>query len=284
MTHLIIGATGLQGGAVAREMLRRGQPIRILTRQGTSPKARAFADRGAEVAEGDLSRPETLAPAFEGISGVFSVQDFYAPDVGLVGELEQGRAVIAAAKAAGVRHIVQSTMGDGNSPGGPAHFVSKALLEGDIRRSGLEWTLLGTVWFMDNLRNPTMKPSLIFPILAGSLRHDTKFPMLAVADLAWMAAEALTDPNAWARRKINLAGDALTVGEMKQVYQDVRGLRPKGWRMPAALFRRLAPEFADQLAWHNEVNFAFGPEEFRRLRPEAIRFRDFLSEHGIAGL
>ena len=284
MTYLIIGATGLQGGAVAREMLRRGQPVRILTRRAASAQARALADLGVEVAEGDLSRPETLARAFQGISGVFSVQDFYAPGVGLIGELEQGRAVVAAAKAAGVRHLVQSTMGDGERPGGPAHFVSKALLERDIRRSGLAWTLLGTVWFMDNLNNPKMKPGLIFPILAGSLKPDTTFPMLAVTDLAWMAAEALTAPSKWGGKKINLAGDALTVHEMKKVYRDVTGRRPKGWRMPAALFRRLAPEFAAQLDWHNRVNFAFGPEEFRRLRPDAIRFRDFLHDNHIEGM
>ena len=129
MTFLILGATGLQGGAVAREMLERDQAIRILTRQASSPTAKALARIGAEVVEGDLSKPETLPPAFEGVTGVFSVQDFYAPGVGLVGELEQGRAVLAAAKAAGVRHIVQSSMGDGKAPGGPEHFISKALLE-----------------------------------------------------------------------------------------------------------------------------------------------------------
>lgn len=99
---------------------------------------------GAKVVEGDLSEPETLPAAFEGISGVFSVQDFYASGVGLVGEFEQGGAVLSAARAAGVRQIVQSTMGDGHTPGGPEQFVSKALLERGIKRSGVDWTLLGT--------------------------------------------------------------------------------------------------------------------------------------------
>ena len=66
MTYLILGATGLQGGAVARELLMRGQTIRGLARRAASSKARVLAEQGAEVVEGDLSRPETLAPASEG--------------------------------------------------------------------------------------------------------------------------------------------------------------------------------------------------------------------------
>ncbi|RED10589.1 uncharacterized protein YbjT (DUF2867 family), partial [Pontivivens insulae] len=267
MTFLILGATGLQGGAVAREMLKRGQSIRVLTRRASSPKAKALANKGAEIVEGDLSKLETLPPVFEGVTGVFSVQDFYAPGVGLVGELEQGRAVLAAAKAAGVRHIVQSSMGEGNAPGGPEHFISKALLEREIKRSGIDWTLLGTVWFMDNLLNPEMKPALMFPVLSGSLDRKTSFQMLAIEDLGWVAAEALVDPDTLAGRKINLAGDVMTVAQMKETYQAVTAKRPKGWRLPRALFRRLVPEFAEQLAWHNRVNFAFGSEELRKIKP-----------------
>lgn len=146
----------------------------------------------------------------------------------------------------------------------------------DIKRSNLDWTLLGTVWFMDNLLNPSMKPHLMFPVLAGSLKADTKFQMLAIEDLGWMAAEALTKPDSFAGRKINLAGDVMTVGEMKQTYHAVTGKRPKGWWLPAALFRRLVPEFAQQLDWHNRVNFAFGSDPFHALKPDAITFHDFV--------
>ncbi len=115
MTFLVLGATGQQGGAVARALLRRGQTVRALTRKTDSSAARTLAGLGATVVAGDLDRPETLPPAFAGVRGVFSVQDFYSPGVGLAGELRQGRSVIAAARNAGVRHIVQSTMGDGRT-------------------------------------------------------------------------------------------------------------------------------------------------------------------------
>lgn len=284
MTFLVIGATGLQGGAVARALLSQGQSVRALTRKTESAAACALAELGVDVVAGDLDRPETLAPAFAGVQGLFSVQDFYAPGVGLAGEIRQGRAVIAAAKAAGARKLVQSTMGEGLAPGGPAHFLSKAVLERDIRASGLEWTLLGTVWFMDNLVNPAMQPHLTFPVLSGSLKRDTRFQMLAVADLARIAAEALIRPDTWAGRKLNLAGDTMTVGAMKVAYREVTGRAPRSWSLPASLFRRLAPEFAAQLRWHNEVGFAFDQAELRTILPDSLDFRGFLRECGVTGL
>jgi uncharacterized protein YbjT (DUF2867 family) len=278
MSYLVLGATGLQGGSVAQHLLSRGEKVRALTRNPGSAPARALAAQGVEVVAGDLTSPSSLSRPFSGIRSVFSVQDFYAPGVGMIGEIAQGRAVIAAAKAAGVEHVVQSTMGDRESPQGPDHFLSKAVIERELKQSGLRWTMLGTVWFLDNLRNPAMKPGLTFPILAGSLRADVRFPMLAVDDLGWVAAEALTNPQRWQNTKINLAGDALTVDEMKATYQQITGRKPKSWRIPAFVMRRIAPEFSQQLAWHNHVNFSFGSEALRRVRPTASNLATFLRQ------
>ena len=284
MTVAVLGATGGQGGAVVRALLSRGEAVRVLTRRPESAAALALARKGVEVVPADLDHPDSLPPALRGCSSVFSVQDFYAPGVGLAGEIRQGRALIAAARSAGAPHIVQSTMGDGRTPGGPAHFLSKAVLERDLRKSGLGWTFLGTVWFLDNLLKPAMHPSLIFPVLSGSLEPSTPFQMLALDDLGWVAAEVLGNPDAWVGRKINLAGDVLTVDQMKHAYRRTTGRRPKLWSLPASLFRRMAPEFAAQLKWHNETGFAFDAEVLRRLKPDAQTFSGFIEQAGIRTL
>ncbi|WP_219928822.1 hypothetical protein, partial [Pontivivens insulae] len=59
---------------------------------------------------------------------------------------------------------------------------------------------------------------------------------------------------------------------------------PKGWRLPRALFRRLVPEFAEQLAWHNRVNFAFGSEELRKIKPDALGLAEFLRKNPVASM
>ncbi len=71
---------------------------------------------------------------------------------------------------------------------------------------------------------------------------------------------------------------------MKETYRVTTGRRPKSWRIPKALFRRLVPEFAEQLGWHNRVNFAFGSEELRKVKPDALSLREFFEQQLIASM
>src|SRR5476651_735712 len=95
----VIGATGQQGGAVVRALQAQGQfRVRALTRNPA--KHRGLAD---EVFEADLSRPESLKPAFQGAHGVFVVTSFWEAGAN---ELEQATAAVRAAKGAGVKHFI----------------------------------------------------------------------------------------------------------------------------------------------------------------------------------
>ena len=101
----VIGATGHQGGSVARALRARGEfRLRALTRN--PEKYREPAD---EVVEADLHRPETLKAAFKGAHGVFLVTNFWEAGTD---ELAQATAAIRAAKDAGVQHLIWSTLPD----------------------------------------------------------------------------------------------------------------------------------------------------------------------------
>jgi uncharacterized protein YbjT (DUF2867 family) len=101
----VIGATGQQGGAVVRALQASGQfKVRALSRN--PDKHRDLAD---EVVEADLNRPETLNAAFEGAHGVFLVTNFWEQGTD---ELKQVTAAVRAAKDAGVKHFVWSTLPD----------------------------------------------------------------------------------------------------------------------------------------------------------------------------
>jgi uncharacterized protein YbjT (DUF2867 family) len=110
----VIGATGAQGGGLVRAI--QGDPAgefraRAITRNPDSDKARALAELGAEVVAGDVDDPESLKRAFEGAYGAYCVTFFwehFSPEK----EMAQVRSMAEAAKAAGVQHVVWSTLED----------------------------------------------------------------------------------------------------------------------------------------------------------------------------
>ena len=106
---LVSGATGQQGGAVARRLLERGIGVRALTRGPEKPEARELADLGAEVASGDLGNRSSIERVLDGVHGVFSVQQVW--ETGVEGEVRQGVMLADAAKGAGVDHYVYSSVG-----------------------------------------------------------------------------------------------------------------------------------------------------------------------------
>jgi uncharacterized protein YbjT (DUF2867 family) len=129
----VIGATGLQGGAVVRALQAQGQfKVRALTRN--PGKHRKLAD---EVVHADLDRPETLKAAFEGAHGVFLVTNFWEKGTD---EIKQATAAVRAAKEAGVKHFVWSTLPDVEAISGGKfhvpHFTGKARADRIVKEAG----------------------------------------------------------------------------------------------------------------------------------------------------
>src|SRR3982075_2192039 len=129
----VIGATGQQGGGVVRALQARGQfKVRALTRN--PDKHRELAE---EVVEADLEQPETLNAAFEGAHGVFLVTNFWAH--GGADELKQATAAVRAARDAGVKHFIWSTLPDVEAIGGGKfnvpHFTGKAKIDRIVKEA-----------------------------------------------------------------------------------------------------------------------------------------------------
>jgi len=129
----VIGATGQQGGGVVRALQASSQfKVRALTRN--PDKHRELAD---EVVEGDLNRPETLKAAFEGAHGVFLVTNFREAGTD---ELKQATAAIHAAREAGVKHFVWSTLPNVEAISGGRfdvpHFTGKAKIDRIVKEAG----------------------------------------------------------------------------------------------------------------------------------------------------
>lgn len=105
-TILVTGATGNQGGLIARHLLQRGKfKVRAMVRDENKPAAQALEQLGAELVKADFNDRASLDHAVQGVYGVFSIQDFRE---GMDVEIQHGNAIADAASAAGAQHPHQS--------------------------------------------------------------------------------------------------------------------------------------------------------------------------------
>jgi uncharacterized protein YbjT (DUF2867 family) len=267
---LVTGATGKQGGAVADHLLKNGWAIRVLTRDPGKPAAKHLTERGAEVVKGDLDDCDSVRRALSGCYGVYAVQTFW--EVGVEGEIRQGKALADDAKAAGVRHFVYSSVGSADQDTGIPHFDSKWQIEEHIRSLDLPHTIIRPVWFMDNFNSPDFRRSILRGELALPLRPDKPLQMVAVNDIGAFAALAFDDPQRWNHRAFDLAGDELTLPEVASMISQVIGLTVSYHVMPMSQAEAQSREMAVMFRWFNELGYQADIQGLRRLYPELLTF------------
>jgi uncharacterized protein YbjT (DUF2867 family) len=227
----VTGATGQQGGAVARKLLADGWKVRALTRDTDKPAAQELASLGAELVPGDLDNRAELDAAFQGAYGVFSVQNFWIPNVGFEGEISQGKNVADAAKAAGVQHLVYSSVGSAHRGMGQKHFDSKWQIEQYIHSLGVPYTILRPVFFMEN-HNWSRAYILNGTFTGLGLRPEKEIQSIALEDIGVFAVLAFANRDEYLGKTIELAGDALTEAQIAETFIKVVG-RPVNLTPPS---------------------------------------------------
>lgn len=277
---LVTGATGRQGGAVVRHLLAGGFPVRALSRRPESDAARRLADSGVEVVKGDQEDRAALDAAVAGCHGVFSVQNYWEKGVGYEGEIRQGKNLADAAAAAGVQHFVQASVATRpeDEATAPEHFRCKFEIEAHVRRLGLPYTFIKEVFFLENFIDP-QAGKLIFPVLSGALRPDLPFHVVTVEDIGVLVRRVFEEPERYIGQSVDIAGDILTVGEMKEAFRRATGKKAPWLKMPAFVTRLLIAELASQLRWNNEVGWKFSLDEVREHVPNPTTFEAFARQH-----
>jgi len=225
----IVGATGAQGGGLARAILRNGAgfAVRALTRDTTSIRARELADLGAEVIGADIDDPASLDRAFAGAYGAYCVT-FYWEHLSPDREIAQARAMAAAARRARLQHLIWSTfedtrtwvpLDDSRMPTlmgryKVPHFDAKG--EADSFFADLPVTFLRTSFYWDNLIYFGMGPkpredgrlALAFPL------GDKKLPGIAAEDIGKCAYGIFRRQRSLIGKTLGIAGEHLSGGQM----------------------------------------------------------------------
>jgi len=228
----IVGATGAQGGGLARAILNdKKSPfaVRALTRDVNSAAARALAAQGAEVVAADLYDVESLKRAFAGAYGAYCVTFFWA-HFSADKEKEEARNMAQAAKQAGVKHVIWSTfedtrkwipLSDNRMPTlqgkyKVVHFDAKAEANAFFTELGVPTTLLYTSFYWDNLihfgSGPKKGPDgrLAFTLPMG----DKKLPGMAAEDIGKCAYGIFQRGTEFIGKTVGIAGEHLTGTQM----------------------------------------------------------------------
>ena len=304
-TIAVTGATGAQGGGLARAILDDPSApfrLRAITRRPDSPKAAELARRGAEVVAADLDDLDSLKRAFAGADAAFCVTNFwehFSPER----ELAQAGNLAAAADDAGVPHVIWSTLEDTrrwvplDDDRMPTlqgkykvpHFDAKGEADRLFSERGLPTTYLLTSFYWDNFIHFGMQPKrgedgvLAFAMPMG----DAALPGIAADDIGPCAYGVFRRGDELIDETVGIAGEHLTGAEMAAKLSAALGEEVRYLDVPPEVYRGFGFPGADDLGnmfqFKRDFNADFRAprdvEAARRLHPGLQSFDQWLAAH-----
>ena len=299
----VTGATGSQGGGLVRAILadpNGGFAVRALTRDVNSEKARALQKLGAEVVQADVDDIASLRRAFTGAYGAFCVTFFWA-HMSPEKETADARALAQAAKDAGVKHVIWSTLedtrkfvplSDNRMPTLQGkykvpHLDAKGEADDDFRK--LPSTLLLTSFYFDNLVNFGLEPKrdadgkLSFSLPMA----DKPMSCIAAEDIGKCTYGIFKKPEQFIGKTVGIAGEHVTGSQMAAEMGEALGEPVSYNYVPPEVFRTFGFPGAEDLGnmfqffrdFEKEFSAARSIEFSRSVNPELQNFRTWLKEN-----
>ena len=263
---LVTGATGQQGGAVARSLLTKGHGVRALCRNPDSPKAKILKELGAEIVTGDYDDPISLERAADGTDTVFALATPFTG--GVETETLHGIALADAAKAVGIGHLVYSSVSDADRKTGVPHFDSKYIIERHIASLDIPYTIIAPVYFMDNIFLPQIFDGLNNGLFMQAVPPDRKLMMIAVENIGQFAAMVIERCEAFLGMRINIASDELTGSEVAAVLSGTLMRHIEYAETPLEEVRTQSEDMASMYDWFNRVGYSADIDQLHKVYPE----------------
>ena len=284
MKILVTGATGQQGGSVARSLLASGFRVRALTRDSSSAAAVSLGDAGMEVVAGSFADPASLRDALAGVDGAFLVTSPF--EGGVAAESEHGIAFVEAAAATAIRHLVFSSVSDADRATGVPHFDSKYRVEEHIRGRAVNATIVAPAYFYDNVLAPFMLPGVREGVLALALPPTTVLQAVSVRDIGRMVTLAFSKGDDLMGARLNIAGDELTGPEFAAALTTASGHTVEFQEQPIDGVRQVSEDMALMYEWFESTGYSADIEGLRGQYPEVEweRFGDWASRQDWSAL
>src|SRR6266700_3287033 len=263
---LVTGATGKQGGHLVRELLARGHSIRALTRKPESTGAAALAARGVTIVSGDFDDQASLERAARGVDTVFAMSTPF--ESGATTETREGINIVRAAATGGVSHLVYSSVAGADRATGIPHFDSKFEVEKAIRQSGVPFTIVAPVFFMENFLADWLAAGITKGSIAMALPATRRLQQIAVADIAQFTALVIERRESFLGKRIDIASDELTLATAAAAISAASGRHIEYTALPIDAVRQSNDDLASMFEWFDRVGYDADVVGLRWLYPE----------------
>ncbi len=274
---LVVGATGQQGGAVARALITAGWLVRGFTRDTNSVPAQELTAMGVEMVKGDLTNRASIDQALQEVDGIFYVHP--GPLSRDQDEIQAGKNIADAAKEHQLAHLVYSSAIGVDQAAETGMQTEKAAVEKYIQSLGISYTILRPSSFMENFLNP--KFGLRGTSFTTAAYPTTKMQLIALEDIARLAVMAFQHPATFNHRIMELSGDTLTPLQMAAAMSKTTGLNIQYEQLPMETFRAMNPQFAKGYEFLNSGKATQADEEsLRKIHPDLLTFEKWLEKTG----
>ncbi|MBM7494718.1 uncharacterized protein YbjT (DUF2867 family) [Micromonospora luteifusca] len=279
-TIAVFGATGQQGGAVVDALLDRRARVRALVRNPESGRAQALAARGVELAAIRIDDPASLVDALATVEAFY----FMTPEANSLEEVEAeirvGTALVDAAVAARVPHVVFNSVLGADRETGVPHHDSKHWIEEHLGKSGLRATMVRPAAFMEGFAS-VMAPSLEHGeiVLRLPLAEDVAVKMISVSDIGRIAAATLLDTADVPGGAIELVADELTGPQIAAAFGARAGLPARYEALPLSVL----PNELDRAMFRQFAEAAEHPSDLavvRAIEPATLDLAEWIRAIG----
>jgi len=272
-TILVTGATGQQGGAVTDALLNRGFNVRGLTRNAQSPKSIALAGRGVQMVEGNFQNLESLIDAVRGVDSVFFMTTPF--EEGVDAETQQGLTMIEAIrKAGGVEHVVYTSVASADQNTGIPHFDSKYEVEKVLAASGLNYTIVAPVYFMDNARNPQAIEGVQNGVYAVGVPEGKPLQQIAVSEIGEFVAAVIDRGEAVYGQRYDIASEERTGSDYASLLAEAVGHDVNFMALAPEAFSAWGEDMVIMTRWFGSDGYDVRIPELKSAFPE-VKWQGF---------
>jgi uncharacterized protein YbjT (DUF2867 family) len=268
---LVTGATGQQGGSLARLLLQKKHKVHALTRNTQSTAAQDLRNRGAKILKGDLDDSDSLKRAVKDVQSIFLMGTPF--EDGTEGEIRRGKLMADIAKENNIDHIVYSSVANADKNTGIPHFESKYKVEQHIKNLGIPYTIIGPAFFMENLLGPGLEQGQ----LALPLSPSTILQQSALENIAEFTALVLERRKPFLGKRIDIASDEVTGEQAAKILSNELGQRIRYVPVPLEQVYQANQDMARMYDWYENRGTDIDISTLHQEYPEVnwLSFKDW---------